>query len=38
MRDREPVEIVQIAIPLIAEAIAVCLFIAAAAVWLMVLQ
>jgi hypothetical protein len=38
MRRPDPVEVVAIAIPLIAEAIAVCLFIAACAVWLMVLQ
>jgi hypothetical protein len=37
MRDREPVEIVLIAVPVLCEAIAVCLFIAAAAVWLIVI-
>lgn len=37
MRKPEPVEIVAIAIPILAEAIAVAMFIAAGAVWLMII-
>jgi hypothetical protein len=37
MRDREPVEIVAIALPVLIEAVVVTLFIAAGFVWLIVL-
>ena len=36
MRDQEPVEIVQIAIPVLCEAIAVTLFITACATWIII--
>jgi hypothetical protein len=36
MRKREPVEIVLIAVPVLCEAIAVCLFIAAAAIGIII--
>jgi len=36
MRKREPVELVQIGIPILCEAVAVTLFIAACAVWIII--